>query len=649
MTDISNTIHHSRSPQRDFIAMWVSLGVAIVFVGYFEIQRFVIISQTDKPFVNWLATFNVDTTFYLFWLAALPIFFKLRRHLIDPESDFVKRVIRWIEEPFHDASHPKENEQNEKRGRLVRAWGLALAVGLISLTSSFYVALQFGDLPPAYHDEYSYLFQAKTFLRGRLVNEGFAEAPELFDQMHVVNLEPNRFFSRYFPGVGLWMAPFVAIGHPYWGHWIAGAITAMLMFGVGRDLAGNATGFLAGVLTALSPGMVLFSNHLLAHHPCLVGLMVFLFCFLRLMRLQSPTYAVFAGVGLSFAMLCRPMTAAGFALPYGVWFAIATITKRGPFRDLNSTNLIRLWFALGLPVAAGLAVVLFYNHATTGNWKTTPYQIYTDNYTPRHVYGFNNRTRGEAWIEQNLKAGNPLPVIENYDEWAKNLTPQLAANNVYLRTISSLQWTLGIAILSMAAIFVVVARKRFAAETWLLMASVLSLHVVHIPYWFSGILNFHYVFETIPLWLLILGLATKRFFETVDLKEWIWLKVWWLGGIAMTVMLLWTSFEPFWSSRIMAGIGEARFAREKQALADTLVEQFVKERPAVVILAQDKADRSIDYVYNSPGLNDDVLRVRNLPEKYPPDQVARLFPDRAIYLLDVRNSNPEGWKGYRIR
>ena len=145
--------------------------------------------------------------------------------------------------------------------------------------------------------------------------------PELFDQMHVLN--EGRFASRYFPGVGLWLAPFLAIGHPYWGQWLAGGLTAFFIFWAGRELAGNRVGLTAGLLTALSPGMGLFSNLLLSHEPTMAALAVFLFAFVRFMRTGRASDALWAGCGLSFAMLCRPMTAAGFGLPFGVWFACA--------------------------------------------------------------------------------------------------------------------------------------------------------------------------------------------------------------------------------------------------------------------------------------------------------------------------------------
>ncbi len=221
---------------------------------------------------------------------------------------------------------------------------MSFVVATVSLGASLAVGAHFDDLPPAYHDEYSYLFQARTFLAGRVSYPSHVAA-RLFDQMHVLN--EGQFASRYFPGAGLWMAPFVAAGHPYWGHWLAGALCAVLMFWIGRELAGDAGGLIAGLLTALSPGMALFSNLLLAHHPTLVGLGVFVLGFLRMVRSASWGWGFVSGTGLAFAMICRPMTAGGVALPFGIWFLMwclaATAIRPGEARWGVGTGFDENW------------------------------------------------------------------------------------------------------------------------------------------------------------------------------------------------------------------------------------------------------------------------------------------------------------------
>ncbi|HAW30053.1 MAG TPA: hypothetical protein DCY03_18335, partial [Planctomycetaceae bacterium] len=255
---------------------------------------------------------------------------------------------------------------------------------------------------------------------------GHADAPELFDQVHVLN--EGKMASRYFPGTGLWLAPFVAWGHPYRAYWLAGALTTFFIFWAGRELAGNGVGLLAGLIVALSPGMAIFSNLLLAHHPTLVGLSAFLFFFLRMQRTRSFRDALLAGVGLAFGMLCRPMTAAGFALPFGIWLGVEVVRWCLPRVNHKATDsateksVVPQITGLAIPLACGLIGLFFYNQSITDSGWKMPYQLYTDLYTPRHVYGFDNVVRGEQ------KLGPK--VLENYDKWAENLTPALAAQNV---------------------------------------------------------------------------------------------------------------------------------------------------------------------------------------------------------------------------
>ena len=169
---------------------------------------------------------------------------------------------------------------------------LSLVSGGVSFAVSVGVGSRFDGLPPAYHDEYSYLFQAETFLAGR-VSFPSHEARAAVRPDARPERRPIR--QPVLSGTGVWMAPFVAAGHPYWGHWLAGAICAVLMFWIGRELAGDGCGLIAGLLTALSPGMALFSNLLLAHHPTLVGLGVFILGCFRMMRDGRLAWGFVAG------------------------------------------------------------------------------------------------------------------------------------------------------------------------------------------------------------------------------------------------------------------------------------------------------------------------------------------------------------------
>ncbi len=502
---------------------------------------------------------------------------------------------------------------------------------------SWHVGQPFGDWPPAYHDEYSYLFQAQTFLAGRVSFPRFEPMPELFDQMHVLN--EGCFASRYFPGAGLWMAPFLALGHVWWGHWTAHAFASFLVFWIGRHLANNRVGLLAGLLLAVSPGVGLFSNLLLAHHPTLVGLLVFVITVLKLrmaLRNGKPAWgwALLAGTGLTYAMLCRPMTAAGVGLPFGLWFGGWLLTGPATPRRLGmpaqwkvpASLRLRLALAMVLPLLAGFAALLAFDVAITGDAFVTPYQQYTDIYTPRHGYGFNNRVRGEARLGPK--------VLENYDEWAENLTPELAAKNVWRRSVFSLRWTLGIVPLVMTAVVFLLTINRWSSDWWLIAAAIVSLHAVHIPYWFEGIMGWHYVFESAPFWLLLFAGTADQLRHKWRSTERPWMPMW--GAMLLTVTLLvnLVTIVPLWPARIDVGIAEVAFSRQRYAAFNQKIQQAVGDRRALVLVEADPFDRHMDYVVNAPALQNQVLVGRFRRGVTNPGKVIELFPDRDVWHVD---------------
>jgi Dolichyl-phosphate-mannose-protein mannosyltransferase len=649
-------------PKWPFLAAQIAayiVGLVIALLP--EIARLKAASETPVGVLAWIFEINLDTTLPLILLAICPVAWLLRRR---PQREVVQTV-------------------GTSTSSLSTAWVMAISCLLTSIAASAWIAsyevgskpaLHFGDLPPAYHDEFSYALQAKTFLAGRLSFPSDPHVPELFDQMHVLN--EGRFASRYFPGVGLWLAPFFAIGHPYWGQWLAGGLAAFFVFWAGRELAGNRVGLAAGLLTALSPGMALFSNLLLSHEPTMAALALFLFAFVRFMRTGRASDAFCASCGLTFAMLCRPMTAAGFGLPFGLWFAwhvvgqaaglpkpnvgqAASLPKPTPNKAGTSSALANVGgpdsqprqasslpyavAALAAPLLLGLAGLFFYNRAITGNGFVSPYQLYTDVYTPRHVYGFNNVKRGEQ------HAGPK--VLDHYDRWANNLTPRLALANVKLRTAATARWTLGAVPLAMAAVVLVLAALWCVDRRWrLVAAAVLTLHAVHVPYWFTGIMNWHYVFETGPLLLLIFAVTSQQLFFVWKRSGRIAMPAWWATLVATAVLTNWLPFDPFWPvSRIEGGVQEVAFSRLHYAGFQRMIDEAVTDRPALVLIEPDPADRSIDYVYNDPDLSAPVIRGRYVPGKTDLAKVRAAFPNRALYVYHVKAQRLEaiGTQGTR--
>lgn len=656
-----------------FRALWLGclwLAGLMICLGIEWVRHTAGLGQLP-PTLRWCGDFLFDTPMYLTLFLVAPLCWWLRTGVVLHRRDLLKDwTFAWAEglkTPGQLAVETTSAKRRRRTGAVTRKdWVLAIAIGMLSLGTSYQVGHPLEKLPPAYHDEYSYLFQAKTLLAGRLSFPSHPEVAPIFDQIHVVN--QGQLASRYYPGTGAWLAPWVALGRPLWGHWLAGACVAMLLFWIGRRLGGTGLGTLAGALTAVSPGLALFSNLLLAHHPTLLGLAIFLHGFVYWMtdpNLKSadvspsdwddPAHSEFrmdlnnvnqtasignpwrlleAGIGLSFAMLCRPATAAGFALPFGIWFVwwLLTASRFAAIQRLLCLSL------LGLPILAGWSVMAVYNHSITGAWNVSPYQLYTDVYTPRHVYGFDNVRRGTAAL-----AGRELPLVtRNYDAWAQNLDAELAVRNVEQRLLASFRWTLGLiplVLILLAACGLTNHGARDSARdlAWrMIFISMISLHAIHVPYWFDGIMHWHYVFESSILLLLLFARGVARLAVYFYEAKRPWMLLWLVTLIGTAVTTNHVAFAPYWETRLASGIAELKYSKRIYADFRRRIETEVTSLPALVLVIPDASDRHMDFVSNDPDLNAAILFGRLVPNEVPLESIERAFPERQIYLYDAK-------------
>tara|TARA_R110002072_G_scaffold303069_1_gene492581 strand:- start:60910 stop:62820 length:1911 start_codon:yes stop_codon:yes gene_type:complete len=603
---------------------------------------------TGEPGTAWLFDMNVDTTPYAVLCLLLPVMWLIRQPLMARPPRLWGRLRKWL----------GESPRNSPGGSRLTVVIAGLFIACVAATSVLRVSMTefavpgyrsgtaaLAEMPPAYHDEYSYLFQAETFATGRLSFPSHPTAARMFDQMHVLN--EGNFASRYFPGTGLWIAPFLILGEPYLAHWLATTIICVFVFLIGRELLCNGVGLLAGLLAALSPGLILFGNLLLAHQPTLVGLGLFIYSFLRMQRLLDEACnpdssgairgaalaAAVSGVGLSFAMLCRPMTAAGVGLPFGVWLAWWLV--RNARHDRRTAAGVVAGFAI--PLAVGFVGAGICNASVTGSAFRTPYQLYTELFTPRHMFGFNNVERAQPLITDR--------TLENYDRWAENLDASLAVQNVKNRLMASWQWTLGlVAVVLLGTVFLVGAWRNLDGRWWLILAAILSLHAAHVPYWYDGIFHWHYVFESGVLWCLIVAAAVQllvTYFSNTDRP---WMTAWVGLLLVASVVTNNVAIPPFQNvSRLTVGINQLAFSRIRYFRFQLQLRQQIQQLPALVLVRHDPADRHIDYVSNHPSLTSPLL-VGRLPAdpRTTEEETARLaaeaFPDRSLFVFDAATS-----------
>jgi hypothetical protein len=608
--------------------------VAVGFCGWFEWIRLAQLSRTPAGPLAWFFVWNHDTSLPLLVLAALPLLI------------FFARPSRLL--------NPRERGQGGPTGPTLqhplpgKSLALPVAVGLLAFTASASIGLRgiqiptavqshigksnkvpLYTLPPAYHDEFSYLLQARTFLSARVAWPAMTVGGDAFHQIHVLNRPVTA--SRYFPWTGLWMAPFLAAGMPVLGHWIAGSIATALFCRVLQRIVSPWAAGIGGLLLAASPGLAVFSNLLLAHHPTLIALAVFLYAFQKLQSTGRRRWAWLSGTALTCAMLGRPMTAAGFAAPFGIWLAFQMFRQWFARRDGDILRQIPGTAAgFAVPLAVGFLSLAVMNQQITGEWNQSPYQLYTDTWTPRHRFGFENA----------LQPPQPGNVLAPYDAWAENLTPALALQNLHHRLLASSQWTLGLAalLLLLPASCGLLLRHDATSEGQfrrLLAAAVTSLHLVHLPYWYDGIMHWHYVFETAPLLIMLAAVGLDGWQHA--LQQYLTRRVarlWLYAGLLAALLPSWLDADSLWgASRVSLAVSEQAYSRVRMEAFQRLTRDISSDQPVLVLVDERSGDQQLSYIINPPDYEGPVLTAR-LPENSPDiAQLQQQFPNRTVWTF----------------
>ena len=612
-------IEESKTETQRRLWKWLWLIATLATAG-FEAFRLKRILDAGGSVDLWLLYWNPESTAPLLVLLVLPLF---RR--IAPRQKAVT------------ADTPAETHSAKMIAGLVFVIAVSLfcswQIGSREVKVSATRSAEFAGLPFAYHDEYSYSLQASLFRNGRIVAPAAEIRPDLFHQFHVLNERVTA--SRYFPWPAVWMAVFVKYDWPVIGQWVAGAAALGLFYLALIQVLRWRIALLGCLLMAVSPGPALFSNLMLSHHPVLIGLGLFVAAFFRVMRTDSAGCAVLSAIGLTLAMLGRPMTAAGFGLPFGIWLFVACCGRQRSWK---------LAAAFGVPLIVGFLILGWHNRQVTGSWGRTAYQEYTDTFTPRHRYGFGNG------LEQNV--GNGPPAVHRYDEWAENLTLQKAAANVWSRLGGSFRWTwavvplavlvaAGVSCLALAPQLVCGTRENVGIR--LLTASILTLHLVHIPYWYDGIQNWHYVFEScVPLLVLAAIGSSWVVTQLTDQQSRLSARVWVSALLLSGLIPCWVRLPMFDdTSKVGAAVSELAFSRVRlhQFREEFGSSRYVK--PALVLVDERGTDPQLSYIINSPDLDDDVIVCRRPKTEAEVGELRAAFPDRTIYHFDPAPDHAE--------
>lgn len=270
-------------------------------------------------------------------------------------------------------------------------------------------------------DEYGYIYEADTFLAGRLWNP-LPPHHEFFSFFHIFEKD-GKWVSEYPPGWSIILAAGRLLYLPYW--LVCPLVGAVLLFTVWK-LGQRQNGSLGGILTLSLVGFSPFFLFNAASYFNVVptATATTLFCWAMLEFFDGPkvSNAVWAGAALGMAGLIRSYDAVVFGIPFAIQFL--RVARRRHYA------LAPFIIAGGMPF---LAVLLLSQYAITGSALT-----------PVISWGYPTPQLGLFAYAQ--YGGHTTPLI------------QLAIMDFNLRDLG--RWTSSILMIGYLAAFIWKARKR---------------------------------------------------------------------------------------------------------------------------------------------------------------------------------------------
>jgi hypothetical protein len=322
---------------------------------------------------------------------------------------FSRPLAKWLDRFRHPSP----------RRRAMFALGLGAVSVVYLICTAFH---QHRGLYPRFHDEHAYLLQMRLMSCLRLWTAA-PHNPDFFDSFYI--LVKPVYASIYFPGTALLYTWELWLHAPKWlgPVLVAGAIIA-LTFRISSELLDDAA---LGVATALLVLGVIWLRYLsvvVMSHTVVTFLgLCMMWAYLRWRKTPTLPWTVVIGALAGWCAITRPIDAICYAAPVAVaMFAHLMNDRRRIVRTIVGGALSALPF---------LSLQLIFDKGAMGHWLETPYQFYTQYYSPDVGYG----TR-----QFNPTAAPQTVVLQKklYDEHFNKPATIAAAENSPLR--SWFQW-----------------------------------------------------------------------------------------------------------------------------------------------------------------------------------------------------------------
>jgi Dolichyl-phosphate-mannose-protein mannosyltransferase len=258
----------------------------------------------------------------------------------------------------------------------------ALALWIAAL--SLYWALGFfggRDFTPTVHDEYAYLFQAKTFASGRLCYPP-PQFPQFFDAFHI--LTEKIYASKYPPGHALSLVPGVWLGFPMLMPLLLSTGSLVVFYYLIKQIQNENVAVCTIVLVAVSPFQLEMATTYQSHSTTLFFLLLFVYSLVNSFPFKGVIRPLIAGLAIGLAFATRPLTALAAGTPFALYYLFIAIkgVKERHFQEFKSLMVV------GIAFSSIVAMMLAYNNILMGSPLKFPWIEYTQRYMPADKLGF---------------------------------------------------------------------------------------------------------------------------------------------------------------------------------------------------------------------------------------------------------------------
>lgn len=228
---------------------------------------------------------------------------------------------------------------------------------------------------PVVHDEMAYVLQAQIFATGAWALPSPA-LPAFWEQPYIL-LQPTV-AAKYFPGHSLVLALGALLRWPPMMPLALQSTSAALLFVLARRLARGGVALLSWVVWLFTPMVLYFGPSYYSEATTTVCWLAGWYALLEWHRNRRLAWLFAVAFCVGWGAVTRPLTGLAYAIPVGI-VVIRRVVAERRWRDLSLATLA------GVMV---LAILPLWSVRTTGDWRVTPLALYTREYMPFDVPGF---------------------------------------------------------------------------------------------------------------------------------------------------------------------------------------------------------------------------------------------------------------------